>query len=131
MLLLTSIGAYPFNLTMVFTGERTLGFHFFQFVREIHRPYRDSIRMVSDYLLTHARQDDLVYVPGFADGGTLIFYVGNRVLYCCTLDENTPLPREKVVELEAPLYIEHKHTRLDHRLRGIASGNGGAVRSEL
>ena len=107
ILLLTSIGAYPFNLSMVFTGERTLGFHFFQFVREIHRPYRDSIRMVSDYLLTHARQDDLVYVPGFADGGTLIFYVGDRVLYCCTLDENTPLPREKVAELEAPLYIEH------------------------
>ena len=107
ILLLTSVGAYPFNLTMVFTGERTLGCHLFQFVREIHRPYRDSIRMVSDYLLTHARQDDLVYVPGFADGGTLIFYVGDRVLYCCTLDENTPLPREKVAELEAPLYIGH------------------------
>lgn len=107
MLLLTSIGAYPFNLALVFTGERTLGFHFFQFVREIHRPYRDSVRMVSDYLLTHANQDDLVYVPGLADGGTLIFYVGDRVLYCCTLDENTPLPREKVAALEAPLYIEH------------------------
>ena len=107
VLLFTSAGAYPFNLTMVFTGERTLGFHFFQFVREIHRPYRDCIREASDYVLTHAKQDDLVYVPDFKDGGALIFYAGDHVLYGCTLDENTPLPKEKVAELEAPLYIGH------------------------
>ena len=107
VLLFTSIGAYPFNIIQVYTGERTLGFHLFSFVREIHRPYRDCIREASDYLLTHAKQDDLVYVPGFKDGGALIFYGGDRVLYGCTLDENTPLPKKKVAELEAPLYIEH------------------------
>ena len=58
-------------------------------------------------MLTHAKQDDLVYVPGFEDGGALIFYAGDYVLYGCTLDENTPLPKKKVAELEAPLYIEH------------------------
>ena len=65
VLLFSSAGAWPFNLRSLHTGEPTLGLHLVQFVREIHRPYRDSIRVVSDYLLAHAAQDDLVYVPGF------------------------------------------------------------------
>ena len=102
VLLFTSAGAYPFNMTMLFTGERTLGFHFFQFVREIHQPYRDSIRVASDYLLTHAEQDDLVYVSGFADRETLIFTTGHHVLFCYMLDEDSPLPRAKIEALDAP-----------------------------
>ena len=102
VLLFTSTGAYPFNITMLFTGERTLGFHLFQFVREIHRPYRDSIRVVSEYLLTHAEQDDLVYVLGFADREALIFTTGHRVLFCYVLDEDSPLPRAKIEALDAP-----------------------------
>ena len=75
-------------------------------MREIHRPYRDSIRVVSDYLLQHAAQDDLVYVPGFADREALIFTTGHRVLFCCGLNRDSPLPRAKVEALGAPLYIE-------------------------
>ena len=106
VLLFTSAGAYPFNMTMLFTGERTLGFHLFQFVREIHRPYRDSIQVVSDYLLTHAEQDDLVYVSGFADREALIFTTGHRVLFCYVLDDDSPLPSDKIEALDAPyVYI--------------------------
>ena len=96
VLLCTSAGAWPFNMPMLFTGERTLGLHLFQFVREIHRPYRDSIRVVSDHLLQHAEQDDLVYVSGFADREALTFTTGHRVLFCCVLDEDSPLPREAI-----------------------------------
>ena len=96
VLLLSSAGAWPFNMPMVFTGERTLGLHLFQFVREIHRPYDDSIRAVSDYLLRHAEQDDLVFVPAFADREALTFTTGHRVLFCCMLDEDTPLPSAMV-----------------------------------
>ena len=28
------------------------------------------------------------------------------VRFCCVLDENTPLPKDKIAELDAPLYIE-------------------------
>ena len=73
VLLCSSAGAWPFNLANILTGERTLGLHLLQFVREIHRPYHDSIRVVSDYLLRHAAQDDLVFVPGFADREALTF----------------------------------------------------------
>ncbi|MDE0030620.1 MAG: glycosyltransferase family 39 protein [Deltaproteobacteria bacterium] len=102
VLLFSSAGAWPFNVTNLFTGERTLGFHLFQLVREVHRPYRDSIRAVSDYLLAHAEQDDLVHVPGFADREALIFTTGHRVLFCCMLDENSPLPRARIEALNAP-----------------------------
>ena len=54
LLLLTSAGAAPFNLRNVFTGQDTLGTHLVQIVREVHRPYRDSISVVSDYLLRNA-----------------------------------------------------------------------------
>lgn len=105
VLLFSSAGAWPFNMTMLFTGERTLGLHLLQFVREIHRPYRDSLRVASDYLLAHAEQDDLVYVPGFADREALTFATGHRVLFCCVLDAASPLPPKTMEALPARLSI--------------------------
>ena len=106
VLLFTSVGAAPFNMVMYFSGQKTLGLHLFEFIREIHRPYRDSISVVSSYLLQNAERDDLVYVPGFNDREALIFYVGDHVRFCCILDETTPLPKDKIAALDAPLYIE-------------------------
>ena len=105
-LLFSSVGAAPFNLKNAFTGQSTLGLHLFQFIREVHRPYPDAIAAASNYLLQNAERDDLVYVPNYADRDVLIFYAGDHVRFCCFLDENTPLPREKVAALRAPLYIE-------------------------
>ena len=99
VLLCSSAGAWPINMRNVFTGERTLGLHLLQFVREIHRPYRDSIRVASDYLLEHAEQDEVVFVPGFNDREALIFATGHRLLFCCVLDEESPLPAAAVASL--------------------------------
>ena len=105
-LLFSSIGAAPFNLKGKFTGKSTLGLHLFQFIREVHRPYPDSISAVSNYLLQNAERDDLVYVEDDGDRDVLIFYTGDHVRFCCFLDENAPLPKEKIAALRAPLYIE-------------------------
>jgi len=105
LLLLTSIGAAPFNIVMEETGKRTLGAHLFQFVREIHRPYPDAVRVVSRFLFEHAEKDDLVYVPRFEYREPLTFYAGHHVRFCCVLDEFSPLPRHKIEALGAPLYI--------------------------
>ena len=105
VLLVSSAGAWPFNIPNLHTREPTLGLHLLQFVREIHRPYRDSIRVVSDYLLEHAAQDDLVYVPGFADREALTFTAGHRVLFCCVLDADSPLPPPTVESLGARLVL--------------------------
>ena len=108
ILLFTSIGAGPFNIAMVETGERTLGAHLLLFAREIHRPYRDAVQVVSQYLLQHAEKDDLVYVPKFAYREPLTFYAGHHVRFCCALDQMSPLPRRRVESLGAPLYVgEH------------------------
>ena len=60
VLLFTSVGAAPLNIVMIFSGQRTLGLHLFEFIREVHRPYRDSISVVSSYLLQNTERDDLV-----------------------------------------------------------------------
>ena len=109
VLLFTSAGAYPFNIVMYFSGQKTLGLHLFEFIREVHRPYRDSIREVSEYLLTHAEQDDLVYVSTFSDREALIFTTGHHVLFCWALDEKSPLPRAKIESLDAPYIWSDEH----------------------
>ena len=121
-LLLTSAGAAPFNLRNVFTGQDTLGTHLVQFVREVHRPYRDSISVVSDYLLRNAERDDLVYVPGFADREALTFYAGHHVRFCCFLDRNTPFPKEKVAALQASLYVDENTPDWIVGFGGLARG---------
>ena len=103
VLVLSSAGAAPFNQRNHFTHESTLGLHLFAFVGEIHRPYRDGLRTVGEYLLAHAEQDDLVLVPSFSNREALTFAAGRRVLFCCVLDADTPLPAARVAELGAHL----------------------------
>ena len=91
LLLCTSVGAWPFNIALAYTGKPTLGPHLLQFVREIHQPRHDPIRTVADYLRNHAAQDDLVLVPDYADRETLGFYSGDHVLFCCMLSDDSPL----------------------------------------
>ena len=110
VLLFTSAGAYPFNMVMHFSGQKTLGLHLFEFIREVHRPYRDSISVVSSYLLQNAKRDDLVHVPDFAYREALIFYAGDHVQFCCSLEETTPLPKDKIAALDAPLYYIEQNT---------------------
>ena len=105
VLLLTSAGTYPFNPIMPHSGERILGFHLFQFISEIHRPYRDAFRTVSDYLLEHAERDDLVYVPNTFDSEAMAVRVGHLVLFCGLLDDDSLLPRATVETLRTSLYV--------------------------
>ena len=44
-----------------------------------------------------------MYVAGFADREALTFAAGHRVLFCCVLDRDTPLPRATVESLGAHL----------------------------
>ena len=104
-LLFTSAGAAPVNMKLDVTGEPTLGFHLFQFVREIHRPYPTSTEQVSDYLLRYAEQDDFVAGPFyFPWREELVWYTGHRLHFCEALGPDSPLPREKIESLSLPLY---------------------------
>ena len=105
VLLLTNAGTYPLTPSLPWSGERILGFHLFQFISEIHSPYRDALRTVSDYLLEHAEQDDLVYVTNSFDSEALAVRVGHLVLFCGVLNDDTPLPRATVEKLRTSLYV--------------------------
>ena len=106
VLLFTSLGAAPFNIPSVHTGKGTLDSHPYQFVREIHRPYREVAQVVSDHFLRHAGQDDLVSVHGFRSlGEELTFYLGHRVHFCPVLNEQSILPRDKLESMGLPPHI--------------------------
>ena len=131
VLLFSSAGAWPFNVTNFFSDKPTLGLHLFQFVREIHRPYRDSIRVVSDYLLEHAEQDDLVYVPWFADREALTFTVGHRVLLCCGLKPGLAAAARHGGGAGRTALLRAARCRLDRHLRGIERRVLGVVKAAL
>ena len=105
VLLLTSAGAYPFNIIMEHDEKRTLGFHLFQFIGEIHRPYPTALETASDYLLKHAERDDLVYTIHFFDREVLTWYTGHLVQFWNVLDDDSPLPRATMETLRTSLYI--------------------------
>lgn len=102
VLLFTSLGAAPFNIPSEFTRKPTLDSHPYLLLREIHRPYRDVIQVVSDYLLRHAAQDDTVFVEDLVVRDELTFYLTHKVGFCGVLDENSVLPRDKLESLGLP-----------------------------
>ena len=106
VLLLTNVGTYPFHPIILHSWERNVGFTLFQFIGEIHRPYPDATRVVSDYLLEHAEQDDLVYAQTFYESETLTVRVGHLVLFCGLLDDDAALPRATLERLRPSLYVD-------------------------
>lgn len=76
------------------------------YIHEITHPFPTSYRAASDFLEVHAKQDDRVLAfPDFCNY-PLMFYQGHRVIFCCLLNQQTRLPREKIEQLKAPLFLE-------------------------
>ena len=83
-LLLTSIGSFPLKIGPhpAFRSDLT------EFVKEIHRPYVDGLRLVQEYLSSHAEIDDLVRVelaPMLNE--PLVASLGDRFRFCCVVPE--------------------------------------------
>jgi hypothetical protein len=76
------------------------------YINEIQSDYPTAEESVSRFLNTYAAQDDLVYSPSAYRLFSLIFYNGDKVRICCLLDQNTPLPLDKLENLNAPLFFE-------------------------
>lgn len=74
------------------------------FLGEVHGDYPTSVAAVSEYLKEHARRDDLVFVAPEYFNWPLTFYAGERLRLCCFLDERSPLSKEALSGLDAPLF---------------------------
>ena len=83
-LLLTSIGSFPLKVGPHPAFRSDL----IEFVREIHRPYVDGLRLVEEYLSSHAETGDLVHVK-FAPmlNEPLVASLGDRFRFCCVVPE--------------------------------------------
>jgi 4-amino-4-deoxy-L-arabinose transferase-like glycosyltransferase len=74
-------------------------------VQEIHQPLRNSMVEVTEYLQAHAKQDELILVEPWQPRDVLMFYLGDKLRFCCMIDkERTPLPPETVLSMGEHLY---------------------------
>jgi len=76
------------------------------YIYEVHNEYPTAYSEVVKYLEKNAKQDEQVYCFPEYTNYPLMFYLGDKIKFCCLLDKNTHLPYEKVKSLNAPLFIE-------------------------
>ena len=74
--------------------------------REIHAPRASGTGETVAYLREHAAQDDTVFVHPRPDYSLLLYYLSDKLIFCCGLPEDTPLPKDKIRALGAPLLVE-------------------------
>ena len=81
------------------------------YIQEIHHDYPTSNREVVRFLEEHARQDDLVFATPDHYNYPLMFYLGDRLTFCCYLSKNTHLPIERLRELGSPLFVDEHYPK--------------------
>lgn len=107
VLMLTNFAVYPFTLTTIHKQVfkcPTEKFPLPALVQEIHRPYPSAAAEASAYLRENAAQDDTVFVKPWADYAVLLYYLSDKLVFCCGLDEDAALPKEKIRALDVPVY---------------------------
>jgi 4-amino-4-deoxy-L-arabinose transferase-like glycosyltransferase len=75
------------------------------YLKEIHQDYPTANREVARFLQRNTQQDELILTFPLHTNYPIMFYTGDKLLFCCTLDNNTRLPRERLAQLHAPLFI--------------------------
>ena len=87
--------AYPFIFPNLFT-QKTVRLTLPPLIEEIHRPYSTSTGDVAEYLRTHAKQDETIDVTPWQDYAGLLFYLSDKLIFCCSLDGSRGLSKQKV-----------------------------------
>lgn len=101
--LFSNVLAYPYLHANHFTQE-TVRWLLPNLVQSIHRPHENYTSEVVAYLDAHANQDDTIDVEPWMDYAVLQFYLNDKLIFCCALNEDSALPEEKVRALEVPVY---------------------------
>ncbi|MGI9307588.1 MAG: ArnT family glycosyltransferase [Gammaproteobacteria bacterium] len=127
VLLFTNFAAQPFvpGLKTEFYGCPEENFPLASLAREINRPYPSAAAETTDYLRRHAAQDDKVFVQPWADYAVLLYYLNDKMIFCCGLDEDASLPREKIRALGAPVYYRDARPDWIVLMGGITDDSAG------
>jgi 4-amino-4-deoxy-L-arabinose transferase-like glycosyltransferase len=74
------------------------------FLAEVHRPYPTSCSEVVKFLSDRTNQDEVVWVSPDYMTKPLVLYVGDKLRFAWALDPRTPLPADKLRELNVPVF---------------------------
>ena len=101
--IVSNVPSYPYIFPNQWTREK-LRLLLPSLISEIHRPYEGSLNEALTYLNKHARRGDTIYVFPWRDSAVLQFYLSDRLIFCCALDEDSGLPKEKIRQFKIPIY---------------------------
>ena len=103
VLMLTNFASGPYIIQGLLC-EKKQRFIFPKLVGEIHRPYPSAVSEAVAYLSKHVRQDDAIFVSPWQDYVLLLYYLGDKLIFCCGLGSDTHLPEDKIRALGAPVF---------------------------
>jgi len=76
------------------------------YLREIHEDYPTSTSEVVSFLDEQASAEDTYFALPDYMNYPVLFYVGDRLRLCCILGDQTPLPRQTLERLDAPVFVD-------------------------
>ena len=71
------------------------------YVWEVHHDYPTAYSEAIQFLEKHAHQDETVFAFAEFNNYPLMFYLGDRLRFCCLLDQRSPLGLAQIERLEA------------------------------
>ena len=99
ILISSNLLSKPFELPHYLTDESKIEWRLPALVGEVHRDYDGYIRETFRFLEEHAEQDDMIYVTKWQDRPAYLFYLGNKLIFCCMLEPDHLLSKEKLQAL--------------------------------
>lgn len=94
------------NLLSVTPGNWKFQWLLPAYINEVHHNYPTAYGEAVRFLQENAKQDETVFVwPEFANY-PIMFYMGDKIRMCCTLDSQSSIPLNKIRNFNAPLLIE-------------------------
>ena len=102
-LLCSNLLAQPFVFPNLFTGEK-LRLTLPPLLAEVSRPRPTATQEVVDFLRQNAAQDETIFVHPWQDRDVLLFYLNEKLIFCCDLNERADLPQDKVDALGVPAW---------------------------
>ena len=105
-------------------------FTLFALMGEVHRPYPTANGEVISYLHKHAKQDDTIFVQPWPDHAVLLYYLSDKLIFCCGLPQDALLPKDKITALNIPIYAGSVRPEWYVRVMGKDKEVGGYEKVE-
>ena len=102
-LLLSNLPTQPYSHPNLFTQER-LFLTLPRLLAEVSRPRPTATQEAADFLRDAAAQDDTVYVRPWQDRDVLLFYLDDKLIFCCDLNADSGFDKAKIDALNIPAY---------------------------